>query len=111
MDFEWIIASDEVIDRDHPDHGFWAETYAHEDMPSSGETPAMPVVTAPVDVPSVALAVSRKQAATLLGISEDSFERHVLPMIRVAQVGTRQLVPVRELEEYLSKKSARALKG
>jgi hypothetical protein len=64
-----------------------------------------------VEIPAVALAVSREQAAALLNLSVDSFERHVLPHIRVAQVGRRQLVPVRELEDYLSSKAARALRG
>lgn len=116
MDYAWITSPAEVIDRDHPDYSFWAETDAIERLIAEGESPAedspapLPERPETVAVPSIALAVSREQAAALLSISVDTFERRVLPELRVAQVGRRQLVPVRELEKWLSAKTARALR-
>jgi excisionase family DNA binding protein len=45
-------------------------------------------------------------AAQLGGISRDSFERHVLGELRVVKVGTRTVVPARELERYLERHSS-----
>ncbi len=70
----------------------------------------MPQQPKPVTVPSVALAVTRKQAADLLSMSPDHFERHVLPELRVMQVSRKQLIPVVALQDYVNQKSARALK-
>jgi hypothetical protein len=49
-----------------------------------------------------ALAISREEAAEMLGISLDSFERHVQPDLRTVRVGRRVLVPVVSLEAFLS---------
>lgn len=73
--------------------------------------PPMPAPPTGVEVPAVALCVSRAQAAALLSISLDHFERHVLPELRVVQSGRRQLVPVLELQEFVNRSAARALKG
>src|SRR5690348_11857714 len=56
--------------------------------------PVAPLPTAPqpIDVPSVALAVSREQAATLLSVSVDTLERHIWADLRVIRVGARSLV-------------------
>lgn len=127
MDFEWLTAAFQaeredgfVIDRNHPqwDQFEW-ERLLLEDPDEltrrleelDGPAPELPQRPKAVGLPPVALAVSRDQAAELLSMSVDHFERHVLPDLRVAQVGRRRLVPVRELERYLSEKSARALKG
>jgi hypothetical protein len=47
------------------------------------------------------LAVSRREAAAMLGLSLSSFERHVQPFLRLAYVGRLRLVPVVELERVL----------
>lgn len=71
----------------------------------------MPAPPTGVEVPDVALCVSRKVAAKLLSISLDHFERHVLPELRVVQSSRRKLVPVVELQGWVNRNSARALKG
>jgi hypothetical protein len=47
------------------------------------------------------LAVSPDQAAELLGISRDAFDRHVLPHLTYRRVGRRILIPVVELERWI----------
>jgi excisionase family DNA binding protein len=53
-----------------------------------------------------ALALSIEDAADLLSISRDSFERHVMSELRLVRVGRRLLVPVRELDQWLEQHSA-----
>ena len=48
------------------------------------------------------LAVNRADAAEALGMSLDSFERHVQPEIRLVRRGRMRLVPVAELERWLA---------
>jgi hypothetical protein len=48
-----------------------------------------------------ALAISREDAAEMIGVSLDSFERHVQPHVRTVRVGRRVLVPVASLEAFL----------
>jgi hypothetical protein len=50
------------------------------------------------NVPRVAL--SRQEAAASLGMSLDSFERHVQPELRLIRRGKLRLVPVAELERW-----------
>ena len=114
MDFAWIKPLENaVIDRDHPDWEYWQEVEATERIVDGvEEPPAMPRPPRPPEgPPPVALAVSREEAAALLSVSVDTFERHVLPDLRVVQVGRRQLVPIRELEAWLTANTARALRG
>ena len=109
----WTLSPDaEVIDARHPDYDHWREVFDLEDL-IAGEAPAAPALPSkpsPVTVPAVALALSREAAAASLGVSEDTFDRHVVPHLRVVPVGTRRLIPVRELERYLESKAARALR-
>jgi excisionase family DNA binding protein len=51
----------------------------------------------------LSLAVSPDQAAELLGISRDAFDRHVLPHITYRRVGRRVLIPLTELERWLER--------
>jgi excisionase family DNA binding protein len=55
------------------------------------------------------LALTRAQAAEALGMSVNSFERHVQPHLRVVRVGRLRLFPVRELERFLELNAARPL--
>ena len=64
-----------------------------------------PVVTAPV--PRVAL--TRGEAAASLGVSVDSFERHVQPYVRMIRRGRLRLVPVAELERWATEAAERTL--
>jgi len=63
------------------------------------------VVTAPV--PRVAL--TREEAAASVGVSVDSFERHVQPSLRMIRRGRLRLVPVAELERWAEEEAERAL--
>jgi hypothetical protein len=47
------------------------------------------------------LALNRREAAEALGMSLDSFERHVQPELRLIRRGTLRLVPVKELDRWL----------
>ena len=53
--------------------------------------------TAPI--PRVAL--TREEAALSLGMSLDSFERHVQPSLRMVRLGRMRLVPLTELSRWL----------
>lgn len=55
------------------------------------------------------LALSREEAASALGMSLDSFERHCQPTLRLVRLGRMRLVPVRELERWLEENAARTL--
>lgn len=52
-----------------------------------------------------ALAISREDAAERLGLSLDSFERHVQPSLRTIRVGRRILIPLDALREFVAGES------
>jgi excisionase family DNA binding protein len=52
------------------------------------------------------LALTRSEAARSLGMSLDSFERHVQSQIRLVRRGKLRLVPVTELERWLEANAA-----
>jgi hypothetical protein len=52
----------------------------------------------PAGVPRVAL--SRQEAARSLGMSLDSFERHVQPELKLIRRGKLRLIPLVELERW-----------
>ena len=64
---------------------------------------ALPVVTEPPPEtgPIPRLALDRSEAAAALGMSLDSFERHVQPTVRMVRLGRMRLVPISELERWL----------
>ncbi len=113
----WLTAPAEIIDRDNPDYAFWEETAAHEALLNGWspgpliDAPALPQRPRRTEVPSVALALSREQAADALGVSVDFLDAKVIPDLRVVSKGRRVLVPVRELERWLDDNAARALQG
>ena len=53
------------------------------------------------------LAVTPDEAARLLSISRDTFDRHVLRVIDHVCIGTRRVIPVVELERYLERHTTR----
>jgi hypothetical protein len=55
------------------------------------------------------LLATREEAARLLAMSVDSFERYVQPEVRLVRVGSMVLVPVVELERWVEEHSARTL--
>jgi excisionase family DNA binding protein len=52
------------------------------------------------------MALSIEDAARVLSVSRDSFERHVMGDLRLVRVGRRLLVPVRELDNWVEHHSA-----
>lgn len=68
-----------------------------------------PISVAPIasasTIPRVALKLD--EAAAALGLSIDSFRRHVLPDLRVVEVSARiTLVTIRELERWAERRQA-----
>jgi hypothetical protein len=55
------------------------------------------------------LALSREEAAAAVGMSLDSFERHVQPHVRMLRLGRLRLVPVRELERWADEQAERTV--
>ena len=55
------------------------------------------------------LALTREEAAAALGMSLDSFERHVQPTIGLVRLGRMRLVPVREIDRWLNEQAERTL--
>jgi hypothetical protein len=55
------------------------------------------------------LALTRDEAAASIGMSLDSFERHVQPHLRMLRLGRMRLVPVRELERWADAIAERAI--
>ncbi len=47
------------------------------------------------------LAFTRAEAASALGMSINSFERHVQPELRLVRRGKLRLIPLAELERWL----------
>ena len=47
------------------------------------------------------LAITRAEAARALGVSINSFERHVQPELRIVRRGKLRLIPVSEIERWL----------
>lgn len=54
----------------------------------------------PTVAPIPRIALTREEAAAAIGVSLDSFERHVQPDIRMIRRGRLRLVPVAELERW-----------
>jgi hypothetical protein len=64
-------------------------------------------VTSPI--PRVAL--TRDEAAAALGMSLDSFERHVQPELRLIRRGRLRLVPVTELQRWADGAAERTIRN
>lgn len=64
---------------------------------------ARPTASANVRQPDAPgrLAMTRAEAARALGVSINSFERHVQPELRIVRRGKLRLIPVREIERWL----------
>jgi excisionase family DNA binding protein len=45
--------------------------------------------------------VTRAEAARALGVSINSFERHVQPELRIVRRGKLRLIPISEIERWL----------
>jgi excisionase family DNA binding protein len=62
-----------------------------------------------VTEPGRRLAVPPAEAAALLSMSRDTFDRHVRDHLRVVRVGRKVLVPVRELDRWLERNASRTI--
>jgi excisionase family DNA binding protein len=54
------------------------------------------------------LALSPDEAASILGVSRDYFDEHILPELRIVRRGRRILIPLTELERWLDRSAANA---
>lgn len=64
----------------------------------------MPVST--VDHPQAPrLALRKGEAAAALGLSDESFDRYVVPTVRAVRVGSLRVYPVSALEEWLNQQA------
>jgi len=59
-----------------------------------------PTIPARVVIQIEPVTVDRDTAATMLGISVDSFERYVQPDLRIVRRGRLRLVPVAEIKRW-----------
>jgi excisionase family DNA binding protein len=59
--------------------------------------------------PTLRGALTPAEAAAYLGISRNSFDRHVLLELRVVRRGRLVLVPIRELDRWLDDNAERTL--
>ncbi len=57
------------------------------------------------------LALSVEEACASLGVSWDFWREHIAGGVRIVRAGRRKLVPVRELERWVSEHAERALEG
>jgi excisionase family DNA binding protein len=64
--------------------------------------------TSRVATPPV-LAVRPEQAAAMLGVSRDTFDREIRHELRSVRVGRLHLYPVKELERFVSLHASRPL--
>jgi excisionase family DNA binding protein len=55
------------------------------------------------------LALSKAEAAEALGVSVDFLDAHVMDELRIVRRGRRRLIPVCELERWLTDNAARTL--
>jgi excisionase family DNA binding protein len=68
-------------------------------------------VTITSTAPIPRLALTREEAAAAVGMSLDSFERHVQPTLRLVRLGRMRLVPIAELERWLEENAERTIGG
>lgn len=57
------------------------------------------------------IALTKPQAAAALGVSVDSFERHIQPDLKVIRKGRLRLFAVAELERWAADNAQRTLEG
>ncbi len=55
------------------------------------------------------VALTRAEAATSVGVSVDFFEQHIQPDLRVIREGRKVLIPVAELERWVTERANRTL--
>lgn len=63
----------------------------------------------PTEIPRIALTPA--EAAAAIGVGPDFFETNVAPELRVIRCGRKRLVPVRELEAWITRNSEGAIQA
>jgi len=79
-------------------------------IPGDATGEARPVVAPTADLGD-RLTLSKAEAASVLGVSVDYFEKRVMPDLRVITKGGRVLIPKASLEAWSETAAARALRG
>lgn len=59
--------------------------------------------------PAEPLTFTVTAAAEKLGVSSGFFKHQVLPELRVVRLGSRVMVPLREIEQWIDRRSARTV--
>ena len=78
------------------------------DIGGQPEARLAPPARAPAEA-TPRLALSKAEAAEVLGVSVDFLQQHVMPELRVVRLGRRRLIAVAELERWLAASASRAL--
>jgi len=68
-------------------------------MPANGSHLSEPAITAK---PRATLALRREDAAKAIGVSDETFDKHVRPSLPVVRLGTVRVYPVAALEAWLA---------
>lgn len=68
-------------------------------------------MSADVHIAIAPIALTKPQAAAALGVSVDSFERHIQPDLRVIRRGRLRLFPRAELERWANENAERTLEA
>jgi len=61
----------------------------------------------PASIPRIALTPS--EAAAAIGVGPDFFDANVAPQLRLIRRGRKRLIPVRELEQWVTENSEEPL--
>jgi excisionase family DNA binding protein len=69
--------------------------------------PALPTARHASGTSPPRLALTPDEAAHALGVSRDTFDRHILGDLRVVRRGRCRIIPVRELERWLEREACR----
>ncbi len=67
--------------------------------------------SAHVTIAIAPIALSKPDAAAALGMSVDSFERHVMAHVRCVRRGRLRLYPVAELQRWVDENADRLIPG
>jgi excisionase family DNA binding protein len=70
-------------------------------------TASPPARRAPAAAGPQRLGLSLDEAAATLGVSRDTFDRHIRHELRIVRRGRCLIVPVSELERWLDREAAR----
>ena len=76
-----------------------------------GRRPGASVSAKPVEHPARRLALRKGEAAAALGLSDESFDKYVVPRVRCVRIGSLRLYPIAELDRFLADEAELPLEG